>query len=154
MQQINNTTQLQTRNITTGSQTKIAKKEEAEPKDQVTLNSTYETPDFLQIPRKYKHSTIIPVQVRDYNTGEVFIQYYEKPGKVELFKENMSNGIKNVTSSVADSAKLGCALGYTASLSVFGDVIGPVIGAPAAILGGATGAIFGLLSAPFNGHGI
>ena len=146
-------TALKTGAITTGSQTKIAKKEDIEPKDQFISGSTQETPDFLQIPRKYKHSTLIPVNVRDYHTGEVTTTYYEKPSLFETFKENIIDDVKKVTTSVVYGAKMGGGVTYGICIMGLGP-LGPIVGVPAAVIGGAAGAVFGLLTAPFNGHGL
>jgi len=149
---IGNTT-LKTGTILTGSQAKIAKKEDIEPKDQFISGSTQETPDFLQIPRKYKHSTLVPINVRDYYTGEVTTTYYEKPSLFETFKENITDDVKKVTTSVVDGAKMGGIAAWGICLMGLGP-LGPIVGVPAAVIGGTAGAVFGLLTAPFNGHGL
>jgi len=120
---------------------------------QNTLNSAPETPDPSQIKRKYKNSTLIPIGVRDTSTGEVKIKYYEKPSLLERVKENIKNDVEKVTTSVVNDAKIFGGIGWGISMMRLG-ILGPVVGVPAAILGGTTGAIFGLLSAPFNGRGI
>ncbi len=120
---------------------------------QNTLNSEPEPPDPSQIKRKYKHSKLIPVRQRNLYTGEVKIVYYEQPSLLERARENITNGIENVATSVRDCAKIGGAIGWLGPLAALGP-LGVIVSVPAAIIGGTAGAAFGLLTAPANGHGI
>jgi len=130
---------LQTSNITTAGQRVTGTKENLEPEDQVTLGSTHETPDFLQLSGKYKHSALSSARERETSTGEVKTVHYKRPGNSELVKRNTTNGIKKLITSVIDGAKVGGAIGWVGSLAALGP-LGAVVGVPAAIIGGTVGA--------------